>query len=143
MSRRSILIIDDDPGALESFEPMLAARGYLVRVAPDAEAGFTALHLDCPSAILVDLHLPVVDGLEFVRRLRATPRHHTLPAAVVTGDYLIDDRITRELESLGARVYFKPLWEEDLAQIVDTLLGSEIGHLASRGGAAEFRGTAK
>jgi hypothetical protein len=41
---------------------------------------------------------------------------------VVTGDYLLDERVTRELQVLGVRLYFKPLWEEDLIRIVRDLL---------------------
>jgi hypothetical protein len=40
----------------------------------------------------------------------------------MTGDYLVDDRVTGELVSLGVPLYFKPLWEEDLVAIVERLL---------------------
>jgi DNA-binding response OmpR family regulator len=122
MFRHSILIVDDDPGAREAFAPMLTARGYDVRVATNAEAGLREVELHTPSVIILDLHLPVVDGLEFLRRLRSTIGLSTVPTAVVTGDYLIDELITKDLEHLGAKLYFKPLWEEDLARIIEAML---------------------
>jgi|SRR5581483_7291287 len=123
-TRRSILIVDDDAGAAEAFEPMLRGRGYDVRVAIDAQSGWTEVDRRRPAAIVLDLHLPVVDGVEFLRRIRTAADLPPIPVAVVTGDYLIDDRVTDELEALGARLYFKPLWEEDLIQLVDRLLES-------------------
>lgn len=118
----SILIVEHDPGAVEAFEHMLKAEGYGVRVAPDAQSASVEIERAVPAAVLLDLHLPITDGLEFLRRLRATGRHAHIPVAVVTGDYLVDERVTRELQVLGAQLYFKPLWEEDLIRIVRDLL---------------------
>jgi hypothetical protein len=42
--------------------------------------------------------------------------------AVVTGDYFVEEGVARELESLGAHIHFKPLWEEDVMRIVHDLL---------------------
>lgn len=118
----SILIVEDDPGAAEAFEHMLKAEGYGVRVAPDAPSAFVEVARAVPAAVVLDLHLPITDGLEVLRQLRATARHAHIPVAVVTGDYLVDERVTRELQVLGAQLYFKPLWEEDLIRIVRDLL---------------------
>jgi len=118
----SVLIVEDDPGAVEAFEHILKAEGYGVRVAPDAQSALVEVERAVPAAVVLDLHLPITDGLEVLRRLRASSRHAHIPVAVVTGDYLIDERATRELQVLGAQLYFKPLWEEDLIRIVRDLL---------------------
>jgi len=117
-----ILIVDDDAGAAEAFEPMLRDLGFDVCVAADAAAGWTAIAGSMPAAIVLDLHLPIGDGVEFLRRLRSASNWTAIPVAIVTGDYLIDDRVTDEIEALGARLYFKPLWQEDLAHIVGALV---------------------
>ena len=117
-----ILIVEDDPGAVEAFKHMLKAEGYGIRVTLDTESALVEIERAVPAAVLLDLHLPVTDGLEFLRRLRATARHAHVPVAVVTGDYLVDERVARELQVLGAQIYFKPLWEEDLIRIVRDLL---------------------
>jgi DNA-binding response OmpR family regulator len=122
MPQQHVLIIDDDSGAAEAFEPMLKCHGYGVRTAVDAESGFCALEQRLPSAIIIDLHLPTVDGLEVVRRLRSDATHARVPIAVVTGDYLIEDRVIDELRTLGVKLFFKPLWEDDLVRIVRTLI---------------------
>ena len=118
----SILIVEDDPGAVEAFEYMLKAEGYGVRVALDAQSGLAELERAAPAAVLLDLRLPTTDGLEFLRRLRATVPHAHIPVAVVTGDYFVEERVARELERLGAQIHFKPLWEEDVMRIVHDLL---------------------
>lgn len=118
----SILIVEDDPGAVEAFEYMLKAAGYGVRVAPDAQSALVEVERAVPAAVVLDLHLPISDGLEVLRQLRATARHAHIPVAVVTADYLVDERVTRELQVLGAQLYFKPLWEEDLIRIVGDLV---------------------
>ena len=118
----SILIVEDDPGAVGAFEHILKAEGYGVRVAPDAQSAFVEIERAVPAAVVLDLHLPITDGLEVLRKLRATSRHAHIPVAVVTGDYLVDERVTRELQVLGAQLYFKPLWQEDLIRIVRDLL---------------------
>jgi len=122
MSGRSILIIEDDRGAADAFRPILAARGYEVRFATDAETGLREVEICRPAALVVDLHLPGVDGLEFLRILRRSDLSARIPVAMMTADYLLDDRVTDELKRLAAPLYFKPLWEEDLVQIVERLL---------------------
>ncbi|MBI2189190.1 MAG: response regulator [Acidobacteria bacterium] len=118
----SILIVEDDYGAGEGFEHILKAEGYDVRVTLDAESALVEIERAVPAAVLLDLHLPTTNGLEFLRRLRATSRHAHIPVAVVTGDYLVDERVARELQVLGAQMCLKPLWEEDLIRIVRDLL---------------------
>jgi DNA-binding response OmpR family regulator len=132
---RSILVIDDDAVTLGLFEGILKANGYSVRVAGDAEVGLRELAQAVPAAVLVDLRLPIMDGVEFLRRLRTRTELSRVPVAVVTGDYFVNDYVVRELEMLGASIHFKPLFEDDLVAVIDGLLGgapdSEGGSLAS------------
>jgi CheY-like chemotaxis protein len=117
----SVLLVDDDPETTQTFARMLKLEGYDVRTAINAEAGLHAVEVSAPDAILLDLRMPVVDGLSFLRRLRADERQHT-PVAIVTGDYFIDDTISNELSGLGVEVYLKPLWLEDLVSITHALV---------------------
>lgn len=120
---RTILIVDDDPGMLESFARLLRLSGYNVVTALDAETGWSEIARVHPDAILLDLRLPFMDGLAFLRRLRAQEKDRQLPVAIITGDYFFDETISHELHDLDARVYFKPLWLEELVLIAQRLLG--------------------
>jgi DNA-binding response OmpR family regulator len=123
MPRYSILIVEDDPDSARSFETMLRAHGHTVRTAGDAEAGLREIQREAPDVALVDLHLPLADGVEFVRQLLGRRDGSPVPVALMTGDYLVDDRVTDELHALGVPLHFKPLWEEDVLAIVAKLAG--------------------
>ena len=122
-----VLIIDDDATALELFEQMLVERGYVVRAVLNVQAGLAEAAIQAPDAILLDLHLPLTDGLECLRCLRAAPLCLTTPVAILTGDYFLDDAVARELQALGARIHFKPVWDADLRQIVEALVSQRAG----------------
>lgn len=118
----TILIVEDDPGTVAVFGEILQRNGYDVCVAPDAESGLREVERVKPSAVLLDLRLPLADGVEFLRQLRADAPQARMPIAVVTGDYFLEETVGREIQALGARVHFKPLWEEDLLKLVRELL---------------------
>jgi DNA-binding response OmpR family regulator len=117
-----VLIIEDDTTTLQFFEQMLVEQGYIVRAVSTVEDGLTEADALRPDAVLLDLHLPITDGLECLRRLRAIPQRQRVPVAILTGDYFMDDDVARELQELGAKVHFKPVWEDDLHRIVEGLV---------------------
>ena len=117
-----ILIVDDDEGVTQTFARMLRLEGYQVRTAVSAEKGLIEAEQSHPDAIILDLRMPLVDGLGFLRRLRARNEHSTTPVAIVTGDYFLDDAVSAELRELGAELRFKPLWLEDLVGLARNLL---------------------
>jgi DNA-binding response OmpR family regulator len=117
----TILIVDDDAVAVEIFTHILKADGYQVFAAADAESGLQYLSDTIPDAVVLDLHLPLADGVEFLRLCRARVGRAEVPVAIVTGDYFIEEQVTKELQALGARVHFKPLWEEDLVRLIRDL----------------------
>jgi DNA-binding response OmpR family regulator len=124
-SPSKVLIIDDDVAVTQTFASMLRLEGHEVRTALDAETGLQQARTQCPDAIIVDLRMPLINGLGFLYRLRADARYHHTPVAIVTGDYSLDDSISRELEELGAELHFKPLWLEDLVDLTHSLLAVE------------------
>jgi DNA-binding response OmpR family regulator len=119
---RTILIVDDDPSVTETFERMLQVEGYHVLTALSAEAGLKQAERSHPHAVILDLRMPLVDGLQFLRTLRSKEGLSKMPVAIVTGDYFLDDAVSRELKGLGAEVRFKPLWLEDLLALARHLL---------------------
>ena len=118
----SILIVDDDEAVTQTFARMLRLEGYTVRTAVSAESGLAEASQNNPDAIILDLRMPLVDGLGFLKRLRALDSSRQVPVAVVTGDYFLDEQVSSELRQLGAELKFKPLWLEDLVGLAKTLL---------------------
>jgi CheY-like chemotaxis protein len=118
----TILVVDDDEGVTQTFARMLRLEGYRVRTAGSAEEGLQEAEEGRPDAIILDLRMPLIDGLGFLRRLRQDERHRRTPVAIVTGDYFLDDLVSAELRELGAELRFKPLWLEDLLGLARNLL---------------------
>ena len=118
----TILIVDDDEGVTQTFARMLRLEGYKVHTAVSAETGLRKAERSQPDAIILDLRMPLVDGLGFLRRLRTFDNQRNTPVAIVTGDYFLDDSVSNELRELGAELRFKPLWLEDLVGLARTLL---------------------
>ena len=117
-----ILIVDDDESVTQTFASMLRLEGYQVRTAINAENGLRLAEESRPDAIILDLRMPLVDGLGLLRRLRAKTELRTTPVAIVTGDYFLEDEISAELRELGAELRFKPMWLEDLVGLARDLL---------------------
>jgi two-component system response regulator MprA len=86
-----ILVVDDDPGVRSSLERALRLEGYEVDTAPDGTAGLRSLALSPPDAVVLDLGLPDLDGLEVCRRLRSTG--DDTPVLILTARDAIDDRV--------------------------------------------------
>ena len=118
----SILIVDDDEAVTQTFARMLRMEGFTVRTAVSAESGLAEATEHRPDAIILDLRMPLTDGLGFLKRLSAMESQRQVPVAIVTGDYFLDDAISAELKQLGADLKFKPLWLEDLVGLARTLL---------------------
>jgi two-component system OmpR family response regulator len=117
-----ILVVDDDEAAAHTLGRLLRQEGYDVRVAVSGQAGLQESESSPPDAIILDLRMPAMDGLEFLRRLRHKENQRGTPVAVVTGDYFLDETMLAELQQLRATLRFKPLWLDDLAGLARDLL---------------------
>lgn len=96
---KSILIVDDDPMFREVVRMRLSAAGYQTFVAAGAEEGWEKAKAHRPDVVLLDLVMPQVDGVVFLRRLRADPLLAATPVVVVSG--LSFMALTRAAEQLG------------------------------------------
>ena len=119
---KTILIVDDDRSVADTFARMLKLEGFDVATAINAEAGLELAENVRPDAIILDMRMPITNGLQFLRLLRAKPHLVEVPVAIVTGDYFLSDSIQHELKTLGASIRFKPLWLEDLIALAKTLV---------------------
>ena len=119
---QTILIVDDDRAVADTFERMLKLEGFRVVTAISAESGLELADNVHPSAIILDMRMPITSGLQFLRQVRSRPHLVDVPVAIVTGDYFLSDPIQNELKSLGAAVRFKPMWLEDLVALARTLV---------------------
>jgi len=120
-----LLIVDDDGATTQTFARILALEGYDVRTATTAEVALCENDSWRPDAIILDLWMPFINGLGFLYRLRGREDRRDTPVVMVTGDQCLEDTIIDEIHELGAEVYFKPLWLEDLVNVVRKLVPAQ------------------
>jgi len=88
-----VLVIDDDPDALDLVAAMLDGNGYRIRTAPDGERGLEAIAASPPDLIVLDLMLPEMDGLEIIHRLSLNAAWREIPVIFMTArDLDADER---------------------------------------------------
>ncbi|HYM22035.1 MAG TPA: response regulator [Vicinamibacterales bacterium] len=122
MTAPRILVLDDDPKIRKLYERALTQEGYAVITAATAEEALTAIRESRPSALLVDLKMPFVNGAGFLFRLREDPSGRDVPVAVITGVSNVDEETQKDLSELRARVWHKPLTPAEIVQVARTLL---------------------
>lgn len=79
-----VLIVDDNPTLRRLLERVLANQGFDAVSAGDGEEALAVADRQPPDAVLLDIAMPVLDGLEVCRRLRRNPRTATVPILMVT-----------------------------------------------------------
>jgi DNA-binding response OmpR family regulator len=116
-----ILIVDDDPQFLELYSALLQEAGFAVEQAEHALAAIAAIVRQAPDLILADIRMPIVDGVDLVRELKAHTDSRHIPVVAVTGH---DSPETREAAiKAGCDDYLtKPLDARRLPQQVSELL---------------------
>jgi two-component system response regulator MprA len=119
-----VLVVEDDPAVRASLERSLVFEGYDVTTAGDGRAALAAVRARRPDAVVLDLGLPRLDGLEVCRRLRADGE--TVPILMLTARESTEARV-RGLD-VGADDYLpKPFaLEEFLARLRALLRRSSV-----------------
>ena len=122
MSAR-ILVVDDEPQMGRLLKTTLGARGYEIAVALDGQAALDLAASWNPDVVLLDLGLPVLDGLEVARRLRAWSQ---VPIIVLTARDTEQDKVTAL--DLGADDYLtKPFGTDELLARIRVALRRAAG----------------
>ena len=119
MGRTRILIVEDDPIILDLITTRLDIAGYDTYFARDGFEGLARLHELRPSALVLDLNMPRLDGFGLLRKMRQEGLN--VPTMVLTARNQPDD--VQQAITLGARDFLaKPFKDEQLLQRVGRLL---------------------
>jgi DNA-binding response OmpR family regulator len=117
-----ILIVDDDQSVVDTFSRLLKLEGFKVSTALDPAVGLQLAEQITPVAIILDMRMPLISGIQFLRQLRSRTHLIDVPVAIVTGDCFLSDELEHELTRLGATLRYKPMWAEDLVALARTLV---------------------
>ncbi len=121
MSREKILAIDDDPDILSLVRYNLEREGFSVLTAANGQEALQLAHSQLPQAIILDLMLPEVDGLEVFRQVKRDPNLSDVPLIVLTAKGEETDRVVGF--ELGADDYItKPFSPRELVLRLKAIL---------------------
>lgn len=121
MAKEHILIIEDDRSLSEVLSYNIEQAGYTVSVARDGQDGLNKAQHKIPDLIVLDLMLPVIDGLEVCRRLRANPSMRDVFIVMLTAKSEETDQVVGL--AMGADDYVtKPFSVKVLLERVKALL---------------------
>jgi CheY-like chemotaxis protein len=116
-----ILIVEDNELSRDMLSRRLARRGYDVVVATQGEEGVAKAHSDEPDLILMDLALPVLDGWEATRRIKAGSRTARIPVIGLSAHAMAED--AEKARSVGCDDFeTKPLELPRLLEKIEALL---------------------
>src|SRR5436190_20549175 len=99
----TILIVDDTDSARELLARLLRKQGYQTVCAADGLEALAAVESHRPDLILLDIMMPVMDGVEFLRHLRHDPQRSGLPVIAVTA--CSDSATLKRMSELGVFDY--------------------------------------
>jgi two-component system, cell cycle response regulator DivK len=117
--RGTVVVVDDNQDSLTIFGSIFTNAGYLVHTGQDGPQALELVRRLSPAALVLDIHLPRMDGIDVIRALRADPATARTPILALTADALPDTRLA--VEAAGCDVFLrKPL---DPSSLVFALTG--------------------
>jgi two-component system response regulator MprA len=119
MTGMRILVVDDERAVRDSLRRALTLEGYEVDLAGDGEQALAQLQAEEPDAVLLDVLMPVVDGLEVCRRIRS--RGSRVPVLMLTARDAVKDRVAG-LDAGADDYVVKPFALEELLARVRALI---------------------
>jgi two-component system, cell cycle response regulator DivK len=87
-----VLIVEDDEMNRESLSRLLKRRGFEIVIGVDGQEGIDLAQSEMPDIILMDMSLPVIDGWEATRQLKASPATRAVPVIALTAHAMSSDR---------------------------------------------------
>ena len=115
---KSILIVEDEPDLADIYQTLLVQAGYKVELAHNGQEALELANANPPKLILLDLRMPVMDGVEFLKHYDVKKKHNKVKV-IVFSNYDLQDEID-DAYRLGADRYVLKAWAspKELLQIV-------------------------
>jgi DNA-binding response OmpR family regulator len=114
-SQAPILVVDDDPRMRQTIQWALEDQGFVVELASDGRDAVERATVRRPSLVVLDMGLPLLDGVGVARALRAVHGRHTPPILTISAD----SRADQKAQWAGAFAYLsKPFELDDLLAAV-------------------------
>ncbi len=118
---QKILIIEDDPIVGQIYRTRLEKEGYELEIAADGQSGFYRIQEFLPDAVIMDLMLPKMNGVDILKKIRAQPQFTSTPIIVFTNAY-VPNMIHESFGAGATQVFNKATLT--VRQILDALHGA-------------------
>ena len=116
MLNKKVLVVDDDPINRKLIVRILAKKGFESLEAGNGVEAFSILEKNDVDIILLDIVMPVMDGIEFLKEIKSKPSYLNLPIIILT----TDDSKKIEAKSLGANdIIIKPVSPVTLLETIE------------------------
>ena len=126
VSKRTIMVVDDDPEIVTLVRVILKQEGFNVRCANSGQQLFAGLEKEKPDLIILDVMMPVMDGLVVLARLKDAPETSSIPVILLTVLEQYDDVLAGY--KTGADYYMtKPFTRTQLITGINRLLSRDQG----------------
>lgn len=119
-----ILLVEDNEMNRDMLSRRLERRGYQVLIAVDGGRGMAMARSEAPDLILMDMSLPVLDGWELARQLKAAPETRAIPIIALTAHAMAGDQ-EKALDAGCDDYDTKPIEFPRLVEKIEVLLGKE------------------
>lgn len=117
-----ILLVEDNEENRDMLSRRLTRRGYEVVIATDGGQGVAMAQSEIPDLILMDMDLPVLNGWEATRQLKAAPATRAIPIIALTAHAMVGDR-EKALEAGSDDYDTKPIEFQRLLGKIEAFLG--------------------
>ena len=125
MSGKRILVVEDQEDLRGVLRDLLTASGYVVAEAEDGQAGVGTARSERPDLVLMDIQLPVMDGYEATRQIKADPNLKATPVIAVSSFAMKGDE--EKARAAGCDHYVtKPYSPVQLLRIIRGFLGDQL-----------------
>jgi PAS domain S-box-containing protein len=112
-SKGNILVVDDEPDSLRLITEVLTKEGYEVRPADTGELALASVAMRTPELILMDIRMPIMDGFEVARQLKAKQETSRIPIMFISSATAVEEHV--ECFRVGAVAFVnKPIVREEL-----------------------------
>ena len=119
---KKILIVDDSASMRQMVNFTLAEEGYEVREAENGQEALDSMKGDKPDLVITDINMPVMDGIELIKQIRAAGEFKFTPIIVLTTES--EESKQNEGKQAGATAWLiKPFTPEKLTETVKKVAG--------------------
>lgn len=122
MKKAKILIVEDEQSLNEAYQMVLESEGYEIHAAYDGEQALKITEKIEPDLILLDLRMPKVGGIEFLKQYEASTKHPNVKIVIFSN--LDTQKEIEEAYKLGAQKYILKAWAspKELVRLVEEIL---------------------